>query len=390
VGGGGDEGWGMSRLYRAAAVFLLTLLWFAASSADAGELWSRDRAAAWYGAQRWIVGANYVPASAVNQIEMWRADTFDPERIDRELGLAQDVGMNTVRVFLHDSLWQEDAPGLRRRIDIFLGIAARHGVRPILALFDSCWNPVSAAGPQPPPVPGVHNSQWVQGPSARALADPAEYGRLERYVRDVVGAFGHDPRVLAWDIWNEPGNDNGKLFPGLEAANKTELTAALLRQAFSWARAAGAEQPLTSGLWQGGRDWSQLEALSEIERIQLEQSDILSFHSYEGPKAFEARIRQLTAYGRPIVCSEFLARAAGSTVDAILPIAQRLHVGAVNWGLVAGRTQTYLPWDSWRRPYVGREPTDWQHDLFQADGSPYRESEVELIRKLIAESRASQ
>ena len=209
------------------------------------QRWSQARAAAWYAQQPWLIGANYVPASAINQLEMWQPETFDPDGIDRELGWAQALGMNTMRVFLHDLLWQEDSEGFRQRLDRFLQIAAGHGIRPMLVLFDSCWNPRPQLGPQPPPRPGVHNSGWVQSPSAEALANPAEFARLQSYVTGIVAAFATDSRILAWDVWNEPTNVNESIFPGAEAPAKVDLVLALLPQVFGWARAAGANQPLT-------------------------------------------------------------------------------------------------------------------------------------------------
>jgi endo-1,4-beta-mannosidase len=155
-----------------------------------------------------LVGSNYNPASAINELEMWQADTFDAPRIDKELGWAQDLGMNTMRVFLHDLLWKQDPQGFKKRLDAFLTIANRHKIRPVFVLFDSCWDPHPILGPQHPPIPGVHNSGWVQSPGADALQDAREYPRLKSYIEGVVGAFANDPRILAWDVWNEPNNGN--------------------------------------------------------------------------------------------------------------------------------------------------------------------------------------
>src|SRR5277367_4489609 len=162
--------------------------------------WSEAKAADWYAAEPWLVGSNYIPASAINQLEMWQSDTFDPAEIDKELGWAEGLGMNTMRVFLHDLLWAQDRAGFQRRIDQFLTIAAKHKIRPVFVLFDSCWDPDPRVGPQHPPIPGVHNSGWVQSPGKMALADAGQYPRLKQYVQGVVGAFAGDSRVLAWDV----------------------------------------------------------------------------------------------------------------------------------------------------------------------------------------------
>ena len=313
---------------------------------------------------------------------MWQPDTFDPATIDRELGWAQAIGMNTMRVFLHNLLWEQDPEGFKHRIDIFLVIAARHHIRPIFVLFDSCWDPHPRLGPQHPPIPGVHNSGWVQAPGAELLSDPAQFPRLERYVKGIVGSFANDPRILAWDLWNEPDNTNQGSYSRDEPKNKTEIIIGLLPQVFAWARSLHPVQPLTSGLWHG--DWTSLETMPPLARIQAEQSDVISFHNYGWPEDFEQHVKLLEQFHRPIICTEYMARGAGSTFDTVLPIAHQYHVAAINWGLVAGKSQTYLPWDSWAHPYVLDQPVIWFHDVFHADGTPYRQREIDIIRRLTA------
>jgi hypothetical protein len=343
--------------------------------------WSEAQANAWYAAQPWPVGADFLPSTAINELEMWQADTFDEKTIDRELGWAEGIGMNTMRVFLHNLLWEQDPEGFRKRIDIFLTIAARQHIQPIFVLFDSCWDPLPKLGPQHPPIPGVHNSGWVQAPGAAMLEDPSQYPKLEQYVKGVVGAFGRDPRILAWDIWNEPGNGNMGSYAKEEPPHKEEIVLKLLPQAFAWARSVHPTQPLTSGVW-GHGDWSSLDTMSPMVRVEIEESDVISFHDYGWPEHFEKSVHDLEQFHRPLICTEYMARGIGSTFDTILPIARERHVGAINWGLVAGKSQTYLPWDSWKRPYVLEQPPIWFHDVFHPDGTPYREREVEIIRDL--------
>lgn len=369
----------------AAALLVLALC---CPRAGALERWPAQRARQWYAAQGWILGSNYVPSDAVNELQMWQAATFDPKRIDLELGWAQGLGMNTMRVFLHNLLWQQDPGGFKQRLRVFLRIAARHHIKPIFVLFDSCWDPDPRLGPQHPPIPGVHNSGWVQAPGAAMLDDPKDYGRLEAYVKDIVGTFAKDDRVRAWDVWNEPDNFLGgrdAVYQG-EPKDKFQRVASLLPRVFAWARSEHPIQPLTSALWHDP-DWSNAAGLNVVERTQINDSDVLSFHNYEWPESFFARIRQLEAYGRPILCTEYMARDLGSTIDSILPLGKRMNVGMINWGLVAGRTQTYLPWDSWQRPYVLIQPGVWHHDLLRPDGTPYREREAEILRSLSAAPR---
>lgn len=354
---------------------------FSIRGADVQTRWSEEQAKAWYANQGWLVGSNYLPATASNELEMWQAETFDSKRIDLELGWAESIGLNTMRVFLHDLVWQQDAKGFTQRIDEFLKIAKSHHIKPVFVLFDSCWDPAPRLGPQLPPRPGIHNSRWVQSPGAAALEDPTQYPRLEAYVKGVVKAFGKDDRILAWDLWNEPDNTNGGSYASQEPADKVQRVETLLPQVFRWARQAEATQPLTSGLWKGG-DWSSVGRLSAMEKIQLENSDIISFHNYDKPEEFEKRLRSLEGYRRPLICTEYMARGNGSTFEGILPIAKRRNVAAINWGLVAGKSQTFLPWDSWQKPYTDRAPAIWFHEIFRTSGEPYKKEETELIRRL--------
>ena len=374
----------MSRFRR--TVQVISIIFLLAFAALGQQKWSEQQARDWYAKQPWLLGSNYNPASAINQLEMWQADSFDPKRIDLELGWAEGLGMNTMRVFLHDLLWTQDADGFKRRLDQFLTIAAKHKIRPMFVLFDSVWDPDAKLGKQRAPKPGVHNSGWVQSPNRTTLQDPAQYPHLEAYVKGVVGAFGKDQRVLAWDIWNEPDNENGGSYGQLEPKNKVALVLKLLPQAFAWARAAGAEQPLTSGVWKG--DWSTAEKMTPMDRLQIELSDVVTFHNYDAPTELEKRINWLKRYNRPLICTEYMARGNGSFFFGSLPVAKVHNVGMINWGFAQGKTQTHLPWDSWERPYVDREPSIWFHEIFRNDGKPYLVEEVEFIRRMSGKTKA--
>src|SRR6201995_3904155 len=247
-------------------------------AAEADHRWTEEHAKQWYSQQPWLVGANFLPSNAVNELEMWQAATFDEKEIDRELGWAEGIGMNTMRVFLHNLVWEQDPAGFNKRIDAFLAIAGRHHIRPVFVLFDSCWDPHPKLGPQHPPIPGVHNSGWVQAPGAEILSDPSKYPQLEKYVVGVVGAFANDPRILAWDLWNEPDNGNDSSYINGEKKNKSEIIAGLLPQVFAWARSAHPTQPLTSGVWHG--DWTSTATMTPVAKIQIEQSDVIRFHNY--------------------------------------------------------------------------------------------------------------
>lgn len=366
---------------RSQKLFVATLLIFpslASISDSQTPRWTEAQANVWYAKEVWLVGSNYIPATAINQLEMWQADTFDPKRIDLELGWAQSLGFNTMRVFLHDLLWQQDPKGFQSRINTFLTIADKHHLKILFVLLDSCWDPNPKLGKQREPKPGVHNSGWVQSPGAAALQDPSQYPRLEAYVKGVVGAFAKDPRILGWDVWNEPDNENDGSYGASDPPQKVQLVDALLPKVYAWCRGAGATQPLTSGVWNG--DWSSPEKLNATEKIQLDLSDVISFHNYDDPQSFQKHLEWLLKYGRPILCTEYMARGNHSTFEGTLPIAKKYDVAAYNWGFAAGKTQTYLPWDSWKNPYVDRQPEVWFHEIFRTDGQPYSQKEVDFLR----------
>jgi hypothetical protein len=347
---------------------------------NAAERWTAEQAKQWYEQQPWLVGCNFLPSTAINQLEMWQAETWDPNTIDRELGWAESIGFNTVRVFLHELPWQEDREGFLKRLDEFLAIADRHKIRPLIVIFDGVWDPDPQSGPQRRPRTGVHNSGWVQSPGRVVLADNARQDALEPYVKNVIERYANDKRVLGWDLFNEPDNPNGNSYGPLELKNKDEVAARLVRLSFAWARAVNPMQPLTVGVWRL-EHWDKPEQLNLVHRAAVELSDVISFHDYSKPEITQRRINELRSYGRPLLCTEYVARGNGSTFEASLPIFKQERIAAYCWGLVDGKSQTKYPWPTWQMPNLG-EPDPWHHDIFHTNGTPYRESEVELIREL--------
>ena len=340
--------------------------------------WTPEQANAWQAKQPWLVGCNYTPRTAINQLEMWQAETWDPKTIDQELGWAHDLGFTSVRVFLHDLVWKNDRTGLLQRMEQFLALARKHDIGVMFVLFDSVWDPYPKAGKQREPYPRRHNSGWVQSPGQEILKDPARQDELKEYVQDVVGHFRNDRRVQVWDLFNEPDN----LVPQHRDAlltNKVELALRLLQKTFVWAREVNPSQPLTSGVWQG--NWADAAKLTPTERCQLDESDIISFHTYDPIEGAKQCVQNLKRYNRPIVCTEFMARPRGSQFDPILGYFKEQNVGAYCWGFVDGKTQTIYPWDSWGRTYTS-EPSPWFHDILRGDGTPYDAREVDYIKSL--------
>lgn len=373
---------------RFAVLTIVSLIWCYSAPAQQGktstpERWSTEHAQTWYQSYPWLVGANFVPSTAINQLEMWQAETFDPATIDRELGYAQGIGMNTMRVFLHDLAWREDPQGFYTRVDKFLQIADKHGIKTLFVIFDAVWHPYPHPGTQPDPVPGLHNSGWVQSPGRAYLESPSKQDELKPYVIGLLTRYKDDTRVLAWDLFNEPDNPNRSSYGRngakleLNEQDKERFATQLLEKTFAWAREVQPSQPVTSGVWLG----DYLTHPTLLQRLQLEQSDVISFHNYDGPDELRLRIEGLKKLGRPVLCTEYMARGNHSTFKDNLPVLKELKVAAWSWGLVSGKSNTIYPWDSWSKHYTS-EPMVWFHDVFRADGTPFSSSEVQLIRNL--------
>ncbi len=369
-----------SRLLSTACGLLgLTLALAPASSTQAADgTWPTEKANAWYASKPWLVGCNFSPSTAINQLEMWQAETFDPATIDRELGWAQDLGFNSVRVFLHDLLWQQDSQGLLQRMEEFLTIADKHKIGVMFVLFDSVWDPNPKLGLQRPPHAGLHNSGWAQSPGRAILQDPAKQDSLKPFVQGVLKHFKNDQRIHAWDLMNEPDNNNANSYGLLEPKNKGDLAFELLKKTFTWAREINPDQPLTAGIWIG--EWTA-DKIHPIHKFQLDNSDIITYHSYDPLDKHKARVAPLKLYNRPILCTEFMARPNGSQFDPILAWLKSEKIGAYCWGFVAGKTNTIYAWDTWKQPATS-EPKVWFHDIFRANGTPFDAKEVGYIKSV--------
>ena len=346
--------------------------------------WSNQQAKDWYVDQPWLVGCNFLPSSAVNQLEMFQRETFDKKTIEREVGWAKSLGFNSLRVYLHDLLWSYDPKGFSDRLDNFLNICNKHSIRPILVLFDDCHRPYPKTGKQPLPVIGVHNSGWKQSPGVELVhavhSEKAgkELIRLKDFVQGVLTKFSEDQRILMWDIYNEPGQFG---------VGTQSLT--LLKLAWEWSHEVRPSQPLTACL-----DGSGGDEIIELNRVN---SDVITFHCYEGTK-LEQVIKNHLKLNRPMICTEYMAREFGTTFEFSLPIFKKYEVGCYNWGLVAGKSQTHFGWstitDLQKLKKEERflnpddpipEPEKWFHDIFRVDGSAFDDAEVRFIKSIIKE-----
>ena len=345
----------------AVALLMPLSMRLAAQQKVTAQVWSQQKANTWYAKNQWLVGSDFIPSNAINQLEMWQADTFDPKTIDRELGYAQGIGMNVMRVFLHHVAWQQDPEGFKKRMDQYLAISSKHGIKTMFVFFDDCWNKVPKAGKQPEPKPGIHNSGWMQDPGQPASEEMANSPVLEKYVKDVLKHFANDKRILLWDLYNEPGN-----------SGKENKSLPLLKNIFKWGRQINPSQPLSAGVW----SWN----LEDLNRFQIANSDVITYHDYSPEADHLKTIQFLKMIGRPLICTEYMARPRNSLFGTVLPMLKKENVGAINWGFVSGKTNTIYAWDT---PMPdGSEPKLWFHDIFRQDGTPYKTEEIDLIKSL--------
>ena len=350
--------------------------------------WSEERAWDWKEENGWMVGTNFNPSTSINQLEFWQENTYDAETIERELEWSAELGMNLHRVYLHNLLWDQDSLGLLKRIENYLKIADSNDIKTLFVLLDDCWHPLPKLGKQPDPIPFVHNSQWVQAPGAYILGDSLRHIEVKNYIKGVVTHFADDQRVIGWDLYNEPGNLNAGV-PGYDEfevkENKDIYTLSLLKKAFKWVREVNPSQPITTSVWKAdGKDknWSKLDSLSDLSRFTILNSDIISFHTYGNIDEMRLRINQLKKYNRPILCTEYLARGQGSTFQAMLPLLKEEQVSAINWGFVAGKTNTLFPWSSWEEEFDSL-PKIWHHDIFLPDKTPYDQNEIDFLKEIL-------
>lgn len=325
--------------------------------------WSTQKANEWYAKQGWLRGCNFQPSSAINQLEMFQPETFDTVTIDRELKWAEELGFNVMRVYLHHLLWTSDKNGFKDRLNTYLRISTRHKIKTLFVFFDDCWNDTAWVGKQPAPQPGIHNSGWVRDPGSMVFRYPDTVKTLEAYVKDVLQTFKNDNRILMWDLYNEPGNSGffEKSFP-------------LLKKVFEWARQVDPAQPVSVGLWNNGPRYK------ELNRFQLENSDVITYHNYSYIDDHRNTIDSLRKYGRPLICTEYMARRNGSLFQLIMPLLKEQNVGAINWGFVSGKTNTIFAWDTPIKD--GKEPSLWFHDIYRKDKTPFSQDELRFIKNI--------
>jgi len=360
----------MNKLYSLIRRFVLLLTLaspFMAQAQQTGKQWSTEKAWKWYNSHSWICGFNYIPANAINYTAMWDKTSFSPDVIDKELALAETTGFNALRVVLQFAVWEDDPAWFRETFAKFLAICTKHKIAVMPALFDDCafgTNIDPSIGRQPEPLEGWYAWAWSPSPGHTMVLDTTTYPRIGKYVKDLIGTFRNDPAILAWDLYNEPSTS--------ALPDKSYL---LIHKVFAWAREINPSQPLTIAWWDGD---------PVLDKIIFDHSDIITFHCYAEKEEVEKLTAKLKLENRPLICSEWLNRPLGSTVESVLPFFLKENIGCLHWGLVNGKTQTDLPWGHRPEhlPYKGI----WQHDLYSNDYKAYSPYELKLFKTSITKA----
>lgn len=351
-----------------------------------GEQWSKERAWAWYTARPWIRGCNFMSSDCANRIDQWQAYGFEErfETAKRELALAAETGFNSIRIIPEFFVWEQEHDGFMERFERYIALAHENGISCMIVLGNDCMPPKEEfdkrmhLGEQHVDW-GFHGGRRVSqhgtfGGAGYSVLDTREGAdSFCAFARELVEKYKNDERVLMWDVFNEPGNSNRK-----------SLSLPVLERLFALIREIDPIQPLTVGVWS---ETKHPEKLPEIERYGLEHSDIVSFHCYSSYADNVEILHRLKAYGRPIVNTEWLARCIGNTVEEIFPLFFAMGVGCYNWGFVAGKYQTYEPWEGMWDNYAkdpahnGWDFDKWFHDLYRPSLHPYNPKEIALIRR---------
>ena len=389
----------MKKIIKLICIIFLSLIFIQCQKSPslvADYRWTEERAWQWHNENGWMVGTNFNPSTSINQLEFWQEDTYDPETIERELEWSAELGMNMHRVYLHNLLWDQDSIGFLERVDNYLNISESKDIKTLFVLLDDVWHPVPKLGKQPEPIPFVHNSGWVQAPGSEILGDSSRHDELKNYVKGVISHFAYDKRVVGWDLYNEPDNVassdpenlvNNINFRGLnrgpEVKEKHIYSLSLLKKIFMWAREVNPSQPLTVGLWKDSETWNDIDKLSAIDRFAISNSDVISFHAYGDLEETMKKIEDLEQFNRPLLCTEYLARGEQNTFQIMLPLFKEKEIAAINWGFVAGKTNTAFPWSSWQVEFDSL-PKIWHHDIYLPDKTPYDEKEIAFLKNILS------
>lgn len=349
--------------------------------------WTKERAWKWYNDHAWIRGCNYMSADCANRVDQWQEYGFEERFVttEKELTLMAEIGYNSIRIIPEFIVWKKEHDGFMARFERYIELAAQKGISCMVVLGNDCMPPYEEAlkrmhlGEQHVDW-GYHGGRKVSqhgsfDGSGYSVLDNPEYAKeYYEFVRELVETYKNDERIIIWDVFNEPGN-----------SKRDSMSLPHLKKFFEIIRAIDPIQPLTVGIWSQN---TELDKLMDIEKYGLENSDIVSYHNYGTYETNIQELQLLKKLERPVVNTEWLNRCGGNTIEELFPLFYLEKVGCYNWGFVAGKYQTYEPWNGvWdgykEHPeyYDNFDFTKWLHDLYRPSLNPYNPKEIEIIKK---------
>lgn len=349
--------------------------------------WTKEKAWAWYNARPWLRGCNYMSADCANRVDQWQEYGFEErfETTRKELALMQQTGFNTVRLILEYIVWEQEHDGFMERFERYIELCHSFGISCMITLANDCMQPKSELWR--PPYLGEQSYAWgyhggriksqhgvLTEPSPHVyLDDPKTREGYFEMVKEIVTKYKDDERICMWDVYNEPGN-----------ARRQHVTMPNLERIFAICRRIDPSQPLTCAVWSMSPD--PAKPLNAVEQYALDHSDIVSYHCYKNFNDHVQILSRLKKLGRPIVNTEWLARIYHNDVFDVFPLFFLEKIGCYNWGFVAGKYQTYEPWESTWVKYENQTETDvdftkWFHDLYRPNHRPYDPKEIAVIRR---------
>lgn len=352
--------------------------------------WSKERVWKWYNERPWIRGCNYMSRDCANRIDQWQEHGFE-ERFEttcEELKLAAETGFNSIRIIPEFYVWLKEHDGFMQRLERYVAAADKFGISCMVVFGNDCCPPKEEAlnrlhlGEQHVDW-GYHGGRKIsqhgrfEGAGYSVLDDPETAEKFYEFVREIVEKYKNDERIIIWDVFNEPGN-----------SRRYSMSHLHMKKFFEIIRKIDPIQPLTAGIFSvsGYFDYGKLP---EIEKFGLENSDIISYHNYNSYINNVLELKRLKEFERPVINTEWLNRCAGNNVEEMFPLFFLEKVGCYNWGFVAGKYQTYEPWNTiWDDLKSGAEYaknydfTKWLHDLYRPSLNPYNPKEIEIIKTI--------
>ncbi len=344
-----------------------------------GERWTRERAWEWYNSRPWIRGCNFMPSDCANRIDMWQEYGFEEHfsTADRELSWAEELGFNSMRIILEFDVWDMEHDAFMAHLERYLDLLDRHGMNAMLVLGNDCSVPKAfwkrATMGEQHYDNGYHGGKKVSPHGAlgelsyHTIDVPELRERYDGFVREIITKYARDERVLVWNLWNEPGNNRG------------DLSLSYLEHVFEIAREIDPVQPLCADCF-----CDFYSEGSVIGERAYELSDIISYHNYNDFNDNIAILERMRLEDRPMLNTEWLHRIQKNRVEEMYPLMYLEKIAAYNWGFVAGKYQTYEPWNGvWEKLEAGADldVTLWQHDLLRPSGRPYDPREIKLIKE---------